>query len=320
MAYITKTSDGGKKYFFSIYLIDVDDSDNYKIVRECDWDNAFGRDMVAASAPKGNPVEIMKDADGPVAVTDTSFWKPLGKISLDYGDTYITQPNVGENGKIVVDFDKLKSSDIVTDSKIYNQIKATLEKEYAYRFFFDPIRTFTMMAGADDYYKLSKEDFKKKYLINGQYYEVSPKNLCEELDFTNLKQAYETGKTLYADFSQSDFDAMRLYISEQNGKLCISEDMAYTIGGFYEDYSFGTSAMIAYYTDSTKKNIAMLFCVPYDNGYNSKVKGNIYIPAVYYRTYSFEDGVWKRSDGWHDSGMITCNYTSCRGFDWNKLA
>ncbi len=320
MAYITKTSDGGKKYFFSVYLIDVDDSDDYKIVRECDWDNAFGRDMVAASAPKGNPVEIMKDTDGPVAVTDTSFWKPLGKISLDYGETYITQPNVGENGKIVVDFDKLNSSDIVTDSKIYNQIKATLEKEYAYRFFFDPIRTFTMMAGADDYYKLSKEDFKKKYLINGQYYEVSPKNLCEELDFTNLKQAYETGKTLYADFSQSDFDAMRLYISEQNGKLCISEDMAYTIGGFYEDYSFGTSAMIAYYTDSTKKNIAMLFCVPYDNGYNSKVKGNIYIPAVYYRTYSLEDGVWKRSDGWHDSGMITCNYTSCRGFDWNKLA
>ena len=320
MAYITKTSDGGKKYFFSVYLIDVDDSDDYKIVRECDWDNAFGRDMVADSAPKGDPIETAKDISGPVAVTDTSFWKPLGKISLDYGETYITQPNVGENGKIVVDFDKLKSSDIVTDSKIYNQIKTTLEKEYAYRFFFDPIRTFTMMAGADDYYKLSKEDFKKKYLINGQYYEVSPKNLCEELDFTNLKQAYETGKTLYADFSQSDFDAMRLYISEQNGKLCISEDMAYTIGGFYEDYSFGTSAMIAYYTDSTKENIAMLFCVPYDNGYNSKVKGNIYIPAVYYRTYSFEDGVWKRSDGWHDSGMITCNYTSCRGFDWNKLA
>ena len=266
--------------------------------------------------PVGNPLKETDEKDGPVAVTDISFWQPLGKISLNCEKTSEPIPDISKNGTVVIDFNNIGEYDIVTDSKIYDEIKSTFENESEYRNFFEPGPTLNMMVGHDELNEIGIDEFNKKYLINDNYYEVS----SGALGFTTLEQAYETGKTLYYDFSKQTFDSMQKYISEQSGKLCISKDIAFTEGGGNIDYNFGYSAMIAYYTDNSKEKIAMIFCIPGSEISDETTQETYYEPFIEYRTYALENDMWKRSDNWHHRSYIACNYESCEGLNWDKIS
>lgn len=266
--------------------------------------------------PIGDPTKAAGEIDGPVAVTDTSFWQPLGKITLNCAITSEPKPNISKNGTVVIDFNNIAGYDIVTDGKIYDEIKSSFERESKYRNFFEPGATLNMMIGHDELNELSIDEFNKKYLINDNYYEIS----SGSLGFTTLEQAYEAGKMLYSDFSKQVFDSMQKYISEQNGKLCISKDIAFTEGGGNIDYNFGYSAMLAYYTDNSNKKIAVIFCIPGSEISDDTTHETYYNPIIEYRTYAFEDGIWKRSDNWHHRSYIACNYESSAGLNWDKIS
>lgn len=266
--------------------------------------------------PVGNPFEAIGQNEGPVAVTDISFWQPLGKITLNCDEVSEPKPDISANGTVVIDFNSVSDYDIVSDNAIYDAIKSSFEKESEYRSFFEPGATLNMMVGHDELDSIGIDEYNNKYLINDGFYEVS----SGTLGFTTLDEAYEMGKTLYSDFDKATFESMQKYISEQDGKLCISKDIAFSEGGGNTGYNFGYAAMLAYYTDDSKENISVIFCIPSSGETDEATQTTYYYPSIEYRTYSYQDGIWKRSDNWHHRSYISCSYESCEGLNWDKIS
>lgn len=251
-----------------------------------------------------NPPELsygvpeLPDPEATVLYRHKSFWKPIGTVICD--------------GELVFNPDEWDKYSFCSEQD-FKDICDTFDAEFQFRDFFYIGPTLRRMVNYRDIQALGEDGYKEKYLINGGYYAIS----TDGYPFTNLKEAFEVGKELYADFTEDKFKSMQKVISEQNGLLCIPESIAFREGGGNPDYNFNAGRTIAYYNDEAKENVTMLICFA----------GSAweYFPYIEVRNYKSENGKWKRNDECVYSEKLTFGsyskgsfYQKLTGFNWNN--